>query len=105
MLEELNRNAIQIKLCTYLYLYSKKRNISVIYNKEHYFLMKNLAGAFLPPPTRPSGLAFSFTHTHTLHQRVVALPLTALVLLCDGIKLWLHVTPDNRRQPHLDCTQ
>lgn len=33
----------------HIYIYTQKRNISVIYNKEHYFLMKNMSGAFPVP--------------------------------------------------------
>lgn len=40
MLEKLNQIPVQLRLCTYIYIYTQKRNISVIYNKEHYFLMK-----------------------------------------------------------------
>lgn len=38
--KKLNQIPVQLRLCTYIYIYTQKRNISVIYNKEHYFLMK-----------------------------------------------------------------
>lgn len=60
--------------------------------------MKHLTGAFLPPSSAPPALlSLSPTPTHYI-RGWWPYPLTALVLLCDGIKLWLHVT-DNRRQP------
>lgn len=44
-----------MKLCTYLYLYSeRKKNVSIIYNKEHYFLMKNTRSGLISP-WRPWG--------------------------------------------------
>lgn len=49
MLEKLNQIPVQLRLCTYIYIYTQKRNISVIYNKEHYFLMKKkTTPAFFP---------------------------------------------------------
>lgn len=49
----------------HIYIYIQKRNISVIYNKEHYFLMKTDWSLF-PPPLL--WLAFSFTHTHAASE-------------------------------------
>lgn len=37
----------------HIYIYIQKRNISVIYNKEHYFLMKADWSLFLPAPPLP----------------------------------------------------
>lgn len=37
MLEKLNQIPVQLRLCTYIYIYTQKRNISVIYNKRALF--------------------------------------------------------------------
>lgn len=59
MLEKLNQIPVQLRLCTYIYIYTQKRNISVIYNKEHYFLMKKkkrLQPSFRDSPCAHNGM-------------------------------------------------